>query len=688
MSLNKRYDYEPLSGVEMQQFGSEGSGSDDSAATLAEHPRAPRPPPAIRQDSFLHHSLPEPEPYISPARQNTSGTDSQFGRDIKNKARQGVQGVTTALSSLSGAAGSLWGLQTRFTTVSAQVQKKLGHNYRPLKQLRKNAQKLLARWLLNVILSGLVVILFKYYENDGILTQYEKRIFNGLYLGISLFMGMNMVNSLKSMADMMKWSIMAKGRWTAQEINFILDISSYQRACQLLLLWKGKPWRVLAVTNWVALGLGAQIAVAILGLTFNHETEDADFSTVGQVNVTRLDHYYVDNGMNSEPTGWQEDYMSHLYGEMIYASLKSVSIASVAPGQDASWRTYDDIVRAFNRTNINLANSSEFSSTGHTGWRYNYNDWTFSTQDNLGAPTNRTVEVVAKCNRGAIIDGQDGVAEQFTVLHNDGRKEMIDWLSNTGEQGTVYVTNGTCGDRCANIHVYQFISTADLTNPKLSAKDKEGDFFDCKVEVSKVNNAMLDVHFLPDNIARRAAGAIGLSGFAIKAPQGFSFQSVLYNTATTWGQDVSHSPEVMGTIIGLFSIGSLANMDIHNPRTEALGNRLHRGVRLLVVWHYVWITLGIILLGHAVLGILVCSQANKVFCKQDSPLSTARLLRPIVERLGPSGCAASGDEIAASFPMLMTYGVRSNETFTLHHLDIGEDLEPLGKEPFPAGYYD
>jgi hypothetical protein len=52
-----------------------------------------------------------------------------------------------------------------------------------------------------------------------------------------------------------------------------------------------------------------------LGLTFNHETEDADFSTVGQVNVTRLDHYYVDNGMNSEPTGWQEDYMSHLYGE-------------------------------------------------------------------------------------------------------------------------------------------------------------------------------------------------------------------------------------------------------------------------------------------------------------------------------------------------------------------------------------
>lgn len=126
------------------------------------------------------------------------------------------------------------GLQTRYPTMEPPGRKKLGHNYRPLKQLRKLAQRLLARWLLNVILCGLIVVLFKYYENDGILSQFNKRIFNGLYLGISLFMGMNMVvstsfagrgpdadilkNSLKSMADMMKWSILAGGKWTAKEV--------------------------------------------------------------------------------------------------------------------------------------------------------------------------------------------------------------------------------------------------------------------------------------------------------------------------------------------------------------------------------------------------------------------------------------------------------------------------------------
>lgn len=42
----------------------------------------------------------------------------------------------------------------------------------------------------------------------------------------------------------------------------------------------------------------------------------------------------------------------------------------------------------------------------------------------------------------------------------------------------------------------------------------------------------------------------------------------------------------MGTIIGLFTAGSLANMDKYNPKKQVLGHRLRTGVRLLVVWNY------------------------------------------------------------------------------------------------------
>jgi len=56
--------------------------------------------------------------------------------------------------------------------------------------------------------------------------------------------------------------------------------------------------------------------------------------------------------------------------------------------------------------------------------------------------------------------------------------------------------------------------------------------------------------------------------------------------STTWGRNVSHSPQLMGTIIGLFTAGSLANMDKYNPKKQVLGHRLRTGVRLLVVWNY------------------------------------------------------------------------------------------------------
>jgi len=96
------------------------------------------------------------------------------------------------------------------------------------------------------------------------------------------------------------------------------------------------------------------------------------------------------------------------------------------------------------------------------------------------------------------------------------------------------------------------------------------------------------------------------------------------------------NPDLVASVVGLFTIGSLANMDRHNPRSEVDGMRLNAGVRLLVVWHYVYLCLSIILGGHAVLALLVCFRANSVFCKQDSPLSTARLLRRKSPRLAPN----------------------------------------------------
>jgi hypothetical protein len=105
-----------------------------------------------------------------------------------------------------------------------------------------------------------------------------------------------------------------------------------------------------------------------------------------------------------------------------------------------------------------------------------------------------------------------------------------------------------------------------------------------------------------------------------------------------------------------------------------------------VNWTYVWLDLGFLLGFHFALAVITVFSANSVFQKDDSELATARLLRPIVDRLGGAGSGASGEEIAASLNTKMTYGVRSNATGDVHHLDIGDDLETL--KVFPKGYYD
>lgn len=57
-----------------------------------------------------------------------------------------------------------------------------------------------------------------------------------------------------------------------------------------------------------------------------------------------------------------------------------------------------------------------------------------------------------------------------------------------------------------------------------------------------------------------------------------------------------------------------------------------------------------------------------------------------MERLGPSGCAITGKEIAHTLGVKMSYGVRIDETGERMHLDIGEDITP--STTFPEGWYD
>jgi hypothetical protein len=118
------------------------------------------------------------------------------------------------------------------------------------------------------------------------------------------------------------------------------------------------------------------------------------------------------------------------------------------------------------------------------------------------------------------------------------------------------------------------------------------------------------------------------------------------NSASRWddwqGLTGKDAQKVAEFNVGRYAVGAIAVLDSNNPRREAPGQRPWEGVVLKVKWTMVWISLGMLLGGQLVIGLVTMVKANTVFCKDASFLSTARLLRPLVDSMGESGCAASG----------------------------------------------
>ena len=180
------------------------------------------------------------------------------------------------------------------------------------------------------------------------------------------------------------------------------------------------------------------------------------------------------------------------------------------------------------------------------------------------------------------MDGQTGLKSDLTIQTSSGT-ETISYLNDVlGEEGTTYVRyrDTNCGPRCVPIRVFQLVPT--------SSSD-DGDSYKCNITVSTVANVTHIQHELPDENARNGAAAIALTGFVITDTNdtGISFEAVRFNNATEWGVRRPKDPVKMAAKVSLFSIGSIANLDRHNPVVPVPdGRQVQEGVKLVVTWRY------------------------------------------------------------------------------------------------------
>lgn len=305
--------------------------------------------------------------------------------------------------------------------------------------------------------------------------------------------------------------------------------------------------------------------------------------------------------------------------------------------------------------------------------------------------SNRSITTDAKCN-------------WWPVTNGNGGSGNIDYGDDTGDQltanftkyspnsttykvGYYYDNEGSCGPRCGAIMVFE-------------NNGIEGNYFECNVTVSKVANittlgAKLGQD-ISDETALFLAQSIALQGFtSIDATTDEPVQEQRYPKDFLYGTFINGSAQAMELLLRTFAIGAITATDALNPYAApvmdliplpatSLGldhpNNIRGMLFGIVAGHLILLTIGLIL-------------ANRVVVPDESALSSARVLRPVVDKLGTQGSLLNGEEISERLgdPM-MVYGPsvkqRRGAGGVLRHIEISEKAEVVEHYSGWKGKYD
>ena len=143
-----------------------------------------------------------------------------------------------------------------------------------------------------------------------------------------------------------------------------------------------------------------------------------------------------------------------------------------------------------------------------------------------------------------------------------------------------------------------------------------------------------------------------------------------------------------------FALGSLASMAIRNPSVQSHGAVPILGFKLTVQWGSIGGLCGAILSVHFLFIAAAVYTSSKVIIKDDSNLSTARLLRPLVDHLGSQGTLIEGKDISRILEdngvRRLVYGPREDPGAGGRVLDISDRVMPrrtLAGSRHPDGTY-
>ncbi len=294
----------------------------------------------------------------------------------------------------------------------------------------------------------------------------------------------------------------------------------------------------------------------------------------------------------------------------------------------------------------------------------NSNSWPLNALSSL-VYTNRTINSTYSCKSYTVNPVSGNGSSNFVDVFLSGANApstTITVPSVVINETTFFLDNGTCGSRCGFISVFQ----ASFTTPQ---------FYQCNITISEVANATLPQHLVNDAFAQLVARAIALGA---TSSNGF-YQR--YPEDSNYGILIEADADAMGKQMAYFAICAVAVAYLSNPSVVAAGRtpeqaytlHIHSSTKLVLVF-------------------VLVSGAQLLLSLATAVVAVARLLRPVVARLGPAGrriCDVLEMEdtgLRRGPPMMLIYTARRYDAEgSRARLVLGEGTR---ERAFKSGRYD
>lgn len=555
-----------------------------------------------------------------------------------------------------------------------------------------------SQFLVTCVLAGLLVAILDAYSLKHALNTTQKHAFNALMTGFSIALGINLASSLRSYATLLRWRLLASAWLTLEEFDLVLSCASQVKSLKLLFtspLRRRFPFVSLIqfiCILWVFINVGVQVLVAMIGLTYSLQLSTWDLHRTGFISVVDLTS--ITDPFGGEFSIGAQQFAGHAYGVQ-GQDYNLVELPDPVPNNykfDLVQTVYANYTEGFNDTTNTVYDQAIYYFTD-----INANEST------VKAKSDRKMTSDVSCNAYNLFHFDPNDLSQSTFNYSDGTQNQSMFVAEWSPGAVTYISSVNkqyCGPRCVRVLAFQAQQQEDYINEQLDVS--KSTLFDCNNTISHVINGPPKTD-MPDEQAQIIAGAVGWTGFntTFGSNDTSEYQYTVFSPESQWSPQKNMAPYGSQSAAGLisqYSMYAVAAMDDNGWQINITSpHQPEKTERVIVEWKWAIVLLAVIPAIQFLALLAVVMWANKAVIKDDSFLATARLLKPIVDRLEDTGTVLTGKEIAEAIQqqnggdMKIFYGFRPSDGapgyMKVDIIEKGEGIEPQLNRAFVKGHY-